>query len=64
METSDRALLDQWMGQWSDIVDFDVIPIVPSAEAAATIASRLKSPRLLSSPMAAISSLPVCEEQR
>ncbi len=41
METSDRALLDQWMGHWSDIVDFDVFPIVPSAEAAETIASRL-----------------------
>ncbi len=41
METSDRALLDQWMDHWRDIVDFDVIPIVSSAEAAETIASRL-----------------------
>jgi hypothetical protein len=24
METADRALLDQWMANWKDIVDFEV----------------------------------------
>ena len=33
METSDRALLDQWIAQWKDLVDFEVIPVVTSAEA-------------------------------
>ena len=33
METDDRALLDQWMAQWSDIVDFEVFPVISSEEA-------------------------------
>jgi hypothetical protein len=37
MECDDRRLLDEWMGRWSDIVDFEVIPVVTSAEAAAAI---------------------------
>ena len=41
MECDDRTLLDTWMSNWSDIVDFDVIPVVTSAEAAATVAPRL-----------------------
>jgi hypothetical protein len=41
MECDDRALLDQWMANWSDIIDFEVIPVVTSAEAAAALASRL-----------------------
>jgi len=41
MECDDRALLDQWMSHWSDIVDFEVIPVVTSAEAAAAVAPRL-----------------------
>ena len=35
MECEDRALLDEWIGKWSDIVDFEVIPVISSAEAAA-----------------------------
>jgi len=34
METSDRALLDRWMANWDDLVEFEVIPIVTSKEAA------------------------------
>jgi len=37
METEDRALLDEWMRHWSDIVDFEVHPVVTSAEAAARV---------------------------
>jgi hypothetical protein len=33
METTDRALLDQWMAQWSDLVDFEVHEVVTSQEA-------------------------------
>jgi uncharacterized protein DUF3303 len=33
MECADRRTLDEWMGQWSDVVDFDVIPVITSAEA-------------------------------
>ena len=41
MECEDRSLLDAWMGKWQDLVDFEVIPVVTSAEAQAEIAPRL-----------------------
>ena len=34
METSERSLLDQWMANWNDIVDFEVHPVIGSKEAA------------------------------
>ncbi len=41
METDNRELLDDWIGQWSDIVDFEVHPVISSTEAAGRIAPRL-----------------------
>ena len=41
METVDRNLLDQWITNWSDIVEFEVVPVMSSKEAAETIAPRL-----------------------
>ena len=41
METSDRKLLDQWISRWSDIVEFEVYPVVSSREAADRIAPLL-----------------------
>ena len=38
MECADRALLDEWMSSWRDIVDFEVVPVVTSPEAAAAVA--------------------------
>ena len=38
METADRALLDEWMRQWSDLIDFEVHAVMPSHEAARTMA--------------------------
>ena len=35
MECDDPALLDQWMSAWRDLVDFQVIPVISSADAAA-----------------------------
>ena len=37
METDDLALLDAWRERWSDLVEFDVLPIIKSDEAAARI---------------------------
>jgi len=34
METADRALLDEWIANWSDLVDFEVHSVVTSKEAA------------------------------
>jgi len=33
METRDRALLDQWMANWNDLVEFEIHPVIPSKEA-------------------------------
>lgn len=41
METDDRALLDQWMANWNDLVEFEVYPVITSREAAEIIAPRL-----------------------
>ena len=35
METDDRALLEEWIGAWSDLADFEVVPVLASREAAA-----------------------------
>lgn len=37
MESPDRALLDAWMANWDDLVEFEVHPVVTSAEAAARV---------------------------
>ena len=42
METNDRRLLDEWMANWSDLIDFEVHPIVTSQEAAEKIAPSAK----------------------
>ncbi|HEU4388812.1 MAG TPA: DUF3303 family protein [Blastocatellia bacterium] len=34
METADRRLLDEWIANWSDIVRFEVYPVISSEEAA------------------------------
>lgn len=41
MECENRTLIDEWVAAWSDIVDFEVITVITSAEAAATVAPRL-----------------------
>lgn len=32
MEAPARALLDQWIAKWNDLVDFEVVPVLTSAE--------------------------------
>jgi hypothetical protein len=34
METEDENLLQEWMANWSDIVDFEYFPVMTSEEAA------------------------------
>jgi hypothetical protein len=33
MEGADPALVAQWTARWEDLVDFEVVPVVTSAEA-------------------------------
>lgn len=37
MECDDRALLDEWMANWSDLVDFEVHTVMTSADAVAAV---------------------------
>ena len=41
METANRDLLDRWIAQWSDLVDFEVHPVMTSKEAAERISTLL-----------------------
>jgi hypothetical protein len=41
METDNPLLLDKWIAHWQDVVDFEVHPIITSAEAAERMAPRL-----------------------
>jgi hypothetical protein len=41
METDDRALLDQWIANWEDLVDFEVYPVMSSVEAVERISPHL-----------------------
>jgi Protein of unknown function (DUF3303) len=35
METDDPALFDEWTAEWRDLAEFEIVPVVDSAEAAA-----------------------------
>jgi hypothetical protein len=34
METENSALFDDWISNWIDLVDFEIVPVVNSGEAA------------------------------
>jgi hypothetical protein len=34
MEAPDRGRLDEWLARWRDLVDFEVVEVITSAEAA------------------------------
>ena len=37
MECDDARLLQQWVAFWSDLIEFEIVPVVLSADARATI---------------------------
>lgn len=41
MEAEDRKLLDEWIANWSDIVEFEIYPVLSSKDAAEKISYRL-----------------------
>jgi hypothetical protein len=41
MKTEDETLFDQWIAQWRDLVEFEIVPIQTSAEAMQRIAPSL-----------------------
>ncbi len=41
MDTADRALIDEWIARWDDLVDFEIIPVISSAEAAELVSHKM-----------------------
>lgn len=41
METSDASLIDEWTAHWSDLVDFEIVPVMTSADAMQAVESKL-----------------------
>ena len=41
MDAPSRALLDDWMSRWSDVAEFDVVPVITSSEAVEKVGPRL-----------------------
>lgn len=41
MECADPDLLQRWTAQWTDLVEFEIVPVLTSADAAALVAPRL-----------------------
>lgn len=41
MECDDRRLLDEWIDNWKDIVDFEVHPVLSSAQVQERLAPQL-----------------------
>ena len=37
METSDLRLLQSWILGWNDLIEFEIIPVVPSKDTRATV---------------------------
>lgn len=40
METEDYTLIDEWISNWQDLADFEVFPVITSAEAKEKISKR------------------------
>jgi hypothetical protein len=38
METENQSLFDEWTANWNDIVEFEIVPVISSGEAAARAA--------------------------
>lgn len=43
MDCEDRAALDLWIARWSDLVEFDVSAVIPTAEAARKVGQDVDS---------------------
>lgn len=41
METNDEKLIDEWISNWNDIVDFEVFPVMNSKEAASKMKEQI-----------------------
>jgi hypothetical protein len=44
METDDPGLFDTWQSHWADLTEFEILPVLGSAEAAQRVDVRWDSP--------------------
>ena len=45
MECEDARLLQRWVADWGDLIEFEIVPVVPSQETSAWLLPRLDDPR-------------------
>ena len=45
MQTENFALFDQWIDKWRDLIDFQVVPVRTSAEAAEIVNQKMQRGR-------------------
>jgi len=43
METDDLRLLQKWILAWSDLMEFEIVPIVPSKDTRATVEAAIEA---------------------
>jgi inactivated superfamily I helicase len=43
MECDDARLLQQWVAFWADLIEFEIVPVVPSADTRAVIEPLLEA---------------------
>jgi len=43
MEADDITLFQQWVVQWSDLAEFEIVPVVPGKDTAAALREQLDS---------------------
>jgi hypothetical protein len=41
METADPKLMVEWIGNWKDLVEFEVVPVMTSADAVQAMRSKI-----------------------
>ena len=41
MECDDVTLLQRWVAEWSDLVDFEIVPVAPGREVADALSGQL-----------------------
>jgi len=42
METNDLRLFQQWIASWSDLMEFEIVPVVPSKDTRETISGLIE----------------------
>jgi hypothetical protein len=44
VECNDATLLQRWVAEWADLIDFEIVPVVPGKATAEVFASRSTNP--------------------